>query len=192
MARIAVDMDEVIADTLGEHIRRYNNDFGASVRKSDLDGKWLREAVPEEHHAQLRAYMDEPGFFGELEVLPDAQRVLERLSRDHEVFIASAAMEVPMSFAAKFRWMERHFPFIAPSHMVFCGDKSILLADFLIDDNPRQLRAFRGQGLLFASPHNLYATEWPRMEGWLQIEQFFYENPASRDPRKTQPGQAEA
>ena len=174
MARIAVDMDEVMADTISEHIRRYNADFGTSLSKGDLQGKWLWQVVPPEHHATLVGYLSEPEFFAGLPLMPGVQRVLERLSRDHEVFMASAAMEVPTSFAAKFRWMGEHFPFIQPSHMVFCGDKSILRADFLIDDNPRQLRAFQGEGLLFSAPHNRHETAWKRVENWAAVERFFY------------------
>jgi 5'(3')-deoxyribonucleotidase len=174
MARICVDMDEVMADTVAEHLRRYNADFGTDLTHADLDGKWLWQCVPEAHHATLEGHMQEPEFFGDLPIMPDAQRVLERLNKDHEVFIASAAMEVPRSFAAKFRWLEEHFPFIRPSHIVFCGDKSILAADYLIDDNPRQLRAFRGKGLMFSASHNKYEKQWPRMENWLAVEEFFY------------------
>ena len=36
---------------------------------------------------------------------------------------------------AQYEWMHEHFPFIPDSHLVFCGDKSIIAADFLIDDN---------------------------------------------------------
>ena len=50
------------------------------------------------------------------------------------VFIATAAMEVPTSFQAKYRWLAKHFPFIPASHIVYCGDKSILLNGNL---NPR-------------------------------------------------------
>jgi 5'(3')-deoxyribonucleotidase len=167
-------MDEVMADTAAEHIRRYNADFGAAIRKEQLQGMWLREAVPEAHWDALHKYMQEPDFFRDLPVMPESQRVLERLSQDHEVFIASAAMEVPKSFAAKFAWMEQHFSFIRPSHMVYCGDKSILLADYLIDDNPRQLRLFRGEGLLFSAPHNHGVTQWQRVDDWLAVEAFFY------------------
>jgi hypothetical protein len=31
--------------------------------------------------------------------------------------------------------MHEHFLFTPDSHLVFCGDKSIIAADFLIDDN---------------------------------------------------------
>ena len=167
-------MDEVMADTVAEHIRRYNQDFNATLSSEDLDGRWLWQCVPEEHQEALSAYLDEPDFFGSLPVMPDAQRVLERLVQDHDVYVASAAMEVPKSFSAKFRWMTEHFPFIRPSHMVFCGEKSILNTDYLIDDNPRQLRVFKGEGLLFSAPHNRYATGWHRVENWAAVERFFY------------------
>ncbi len=169
-------MDEVMADTVTEHLRRYNQDFGTSLNKTDLHGKWLWQAIPAEHHEQLVAYLSEPDFFAHLPLMADAQRVMQRLARDHEVFVASAAMEVPTSFAAKFRWMRENFSFIEPSHIVFCGEKSILRTDYLIDDNPRQLRAFRGEGLLFSAQHNHKETAWRRMRNWLDVERFFYDN----------------
>lgn len=180
MAVVAIDMDEVMADTVAEHIRRYNEEFSESLAKSDLDGKWLWQVVPSDRHDRLAAFLDEPEFFGDLPLMQDAQRVIERLVGTHDVFIASAAMEVPHSFNAKYRWLKRHFPFLSQSNYVFCGTKSILHADFLIDDNPRQLRAFTGQGLLFSSPHNAgvdaYANGWTRVKDWRAVERLFFES----------------
>ena len=105
--------------------------------------------------------------------MPDAQRVLGRLQQHYEVFIASAAMEVPTSFNAKYRWLARHFPSIPATHIVFCGDKSILRADYLIDDNPRQLRRFVGEGILYDAPHNIAVKGFRRVCNWLEIEEFF-------------------
>ena len=178
MSTIAVDMDEVMADTVLEHLNRYNREFGESIGKQDLRGKWLWQVVPSDRHDRLSQFLDDPDFFADLPLMDDAIRVLERLSADHEVFIASAAMEVPRSFNAKYTWLQRHFPFIAPSHYVFCGTKAILRADFLIDDNPRQLRAFGGTGLLFTATHNRTvdadAHGWHRMDDWSSVERFFY------------------
>jgi len=143
---IAVDMDEVIADALGEHLLRYNRDFAhviaTPLTREALHGKYIWEAVPAERLATLQSYIDSEDFFANLAVMPDAQRVLHRLQSRYEIFIATAAMEVPTSFTAKFDWLARHFPFIPTTNIVFCGDKSILRADFLIDDNPRQLARF--------------------------------------------------
>jgi 5'(3')-deoxyribonucleotidase len=105
--------------------------------------------------------------------MPHAQRVLERLQQHYEIYIATAAMEVPSSFNAKFHWLKQHFPYIPASHIVFCGNKSILNGDYLIDDNPRQLRLFRGEGILFSSPANVNVTGFRRVHDWLEIEQLF-------------------
>jgi len=173
LKRIAVDMDEVIADAVAEHLLRYNRDHDEKLTKADLHGKWLWDVVALDRHPALEAYLRADDFFEVLQVMPEAQRVMEALQGKYEVFIATAAMEVPTSFAAKFRWLERHFPFIAPSHIVFCGDKSIIKADYLIDDNPRQLRRFSGEGILYSSPHNVAATGFRRVKDWLEVEEMF-------------------
>ncbi|HEV2710045.1 MAG TPA: 5'-3'-deoxyribonucleotidase [Edaphobacter sp.] len=173
MKRICVDMDEVMADAVAEHLLRYNRDYDEQLTVADLEGKWLWQVVSSDRHNALEAYLRSEDFFENLDVMPDSQRVLRRLQQNYEVFIATAAMEIPSSFAQKFRWLERHFPFIAPSHIVYCGDKGILRADYLIDDNPRQLRRFQGTGILYTSPHNAMVKGFKRVKNWLEVEQFF-------------------
>ena len=174
---IAVDMDEVIADALAEHLSRYNrdfpDDFPQPLTLANLHGRRLWQAVPPSRHAALDAYFRNDDFFRHLAVMPDAPRVLQRLQSRYDIFIASAAMEVPSSFTAKYDWLAEHFPFIPTSHIVFCGNKSILRADFLIDDNPRQLGAFHGEGILFTSPANVNVTDYRRVNNWQEAESLF-------------------
>jgi len=92
-------------------------------------------------------------------VIPDSQTVLEDLSKRFEVFIATQAMAVPNSLGPKYRWLQRHFPFIPPTHYVFCGNKSILRADFLIDDQPRNLVRFEVRDCF--TPRR---TTWPQLD----------------------------
>jgi len=178
--RICVDMDEVMADAVAEHLLRYNRDYAAALTKADLNGKWIWDVVPPHAHARLDDYLRSEDFFDVLEVMRDSQRVLRSLQSHYEIFIATAAMEVPTSFNAKFRWLARHFPFIPTTHIVFCGDKSILRADFLIDDNPRQLRRFSGTGILYDAPHNAAVTGFRRVKSWLEIEEIFLGEQAIR------------
>ena len=174
-------MDEVMADALGEHLLRYNRHYGETITLADLAGKWLWDVVATDRHNVLEAEMRSEDFFEVMAVMPDAQRVIERLQSEYEVFIATAAMEVPTSFQQKYRWLARHFPFIPASHIVFCGDKSILRADFLIDDNPRQLTRFSTthpcepprEGILFTSPTNINVTGFRRVNDWLDVETIF-------------------
>ena len=178
---ICIDMDEVIADALGEHLLRYNRDFGVSITAEDLRGRWLWDLIPPEHLPTVEQYILADDFFAVLDVLPESQRVLARLQSRYDIFIATAAMEVPSSFTPKFNWLARHFPFIPTSHIVFCGDKSILRGDYLIDDNPRQLERFARtregdsprEGILFTSPANANVTGFRRVNNWLDVEKMF-------------------
>jgi 5'(3')-deoxyribonucleotidase len=173
MARIAVDMDEVVADALGEHIRRYNDMFNGTIELSHVHGYRLRDVIPAEHRHATDNMVHQEDFFEDLEVMPHSQEVLERLSRRHEIFIATAAMEVPCSFAAKYRWLQRHFPFLSPMNYVFCGAKYIIAADYLIDDTARHFKKFAGEGILFDAPHNQNVTGYKRVHNWLEVEQLF-------------------
>jgi 5'(3')-deoxyribonucleotidase len=182
---IAVDMDEVIADALGEHLIRYNRDFAhegtPDLTTDDLRGKWMWDVVPAHRLAKVQSYIDSEDFFAVLPVMPDSQRVLERLQSRYEIFIATAAMEVPASFNSKYEWLAEHFPFIPTSNIVFCGDKSIIRANYLIDDNPRQLARFssthpgepRREGILYSSPANVHVTGYRRVDNWLDVEAMF-------------------
>jgi len=166
-------MDEVMADTLGEHLRRYNQTFDDDVTVDDLAGKGIWEIAPVDRQAQLRAFLDAEDFFENLDLMPGAQEVLKQLSSRFEIFIATQAMTVPNSLGPKYRWLQRHFPFIPPTHYVFCGNKSILRADYLIDDLPKNLQRFEGKGLLYTAPHNLTATGYTRVKDWAEVAEYF-------------------
>jgi 5'(3')-deoxyribonucleotidase len=168
-----VDMDEVMADAVAEHLLRYNREYSEELTTADLHGKWLWDVVAVDRHPMLLSYLESDDFFSALDVMPESQRVMEALQSKYEVFIATAAMEVPTSFEQKFRWLAEHFPFIQASHIVYCGDKGILRADYLIDDNPRQLRRFEGEGILYSAPHNVNVEGYRRVKDWLAVEELF-------------------
>ena len=170
--RIAIDMDEVMADALAEHIRRYNVLFGAQFAPGDLCGRRLEDCVPPSQREAVEAMLD-ASFFADLAVMPDCREVIRELAARHDVFIVSAAMDVPRSFDAKFGWLRRHFPFIPPAQIVFCGDKSICEADYLIDDCARHFARFKGRPLLFSAPHNAAESHYPRVDSWKAVREVF-------------------
>ncbi|QWA10335.1 hypothetical protein GTU79_24410 [Sodalis ligni] len=58
-------------------------------------------------------------------------------------------------------------------NIVFCGDKSIIHADYLIDDNVRHFQRFSGKGLLFTSAQNSLVDWTPRFNNWVEILHYF-------------------
>jgi 5'(3')-deoxyribonucleotidase len=166
-------MDEVMADTLAEFLHRYNQTYDEDVTPEDVAGKGLWELAPPDRQQQIRDFLDAEDFFENLAVMPGSQEALRRLSARYEIFIATQAMSIPNSFGSKYRWLQRHFPFIPYAHYVFCGDKSILRAEYLIDDLPKNLLRFEGQGLLYTAPHNLTASGFTRVDNWEEVTAYF-------------------
>ena len=167
--RVAVDMDEVIADALTRHLNLYNRATGENCTPELIRQVGLEAAIPPKYRAVFERLPHEDGFFENLGVIANSQRALQILSSEFEVFITSAAMEVPRSFDAKFRWLREHFPFIPTSNIVFCGDKEIIDADYLIDDRSRHFARFRGTGILFTAPHNAREDARLRADNWEEV-----------------------
>ena len=60
--RIAIDMDEVMADAVAEHLRRCNTAFAARLGIGDLHGRHLEEYIPPEHRSAAEALLDSTFF----------------------------------------------------------------------------------------------------------------------------------
>jgi 5'(3')-deoxyribonucleotidase len=173
--RIAVDMDEVMADLVSAWLARYLRDFATGITPAMLRGRNFVEAVDPDHAVKVRAYLEEPFFFADLPVMENSQEVLQKLNKDYEIFVTTAAMDHPNSFAAKYAWLRRHFPFLSDRHYVFCGSKSVIRADYMIDDNPRNLESFYGRKLLYTAHHNIGVQDhnFIRVSSWRDILNFF-------------------
>ena len=170
--KIAIDMDEVLADTLGAIIDGVNERASLGITVESLNGQKLKHVIPE-HDGLVTEILREPGFFRHLKVMPNAQEVVEKLNEHYDVYIATAAMDVPTSFYDKYEWLLEHFPFLDPQHFVFCGRKNIINADYLIDDNPRQLAIFEGESIMYTAVHNMNHHEYKRVNGWKDVEALF-------------------
>lgn len=163
-----VDMDEVLADTYGAHITRYNSRFGASLTKEQCMGGEVWQQVPE-HRERIWEHYFEPGFFRNLNPIAGSQEVLQELADKYQVYIASAAMQFPNSLIEKHQWLDEHFPFIHWKNRILLGDKHILRGDVLIDDRSHNLETFHGRSILFTSPHNIHTRGYERANSWAEV-----------------------
>ncbi len=169
MKRIAIDMDEVIADALGRYVEWYERDYTIAITPEQLLTQRFEDLVLPEHMDAVDQYAFHDDFFKDLKVIPGAKEVIRDLYQHYEIFITTAAMEFPNSFLPKLAWLKEHLPYISWTHIVFCGDKSIINADYLIDDNARHFKRFIGQGILFTAPHNR-TVEWDmRVNSWEEV-----------------------
>ncbi|MBI1770568.1 MAG: 5'(3')-deoxyribonucleotidase [Bacteroidetes bacterium] len=172
MKRLLVDMDDVLADATGQFLNFYEKEFGVRISREALNHKDELEGFPDNHEA-LRSFVFRKDFFRTMAVNENSQEVMRRLNERYEVFIVSSAMEFPNSLSEKFEWLNEHFPFLHWKQFVFCGHKSVVHGDFMIDDLPHNLEAFKGEKLLFSAPHNLQFNHFKRVNDWKEVERMF-------------------
>jgi 5'(3')-deoxyribonucleotidase len=166
MARIIIDMDEVMADTIAEFITWFKR-AGFTIDPASLNGKTVQDMFPD--YELARKFLYTPGFFRNKAVMADCQKVVEALNNAHEVFIVSAAMEFPQSLIEKYEWLQEHFPFITWQQIAFCGSKKLVSGDYMIDDHLKNLDYFDGEKLLFTSPHNTHVQKYTRVNNWKEV-----------------------
>ena len=164
-----VDMDEVLADTYQAHLDRYNEEYGEQLKVEDCMGRELWECIPSDRKSSIHRHCNTPGFFRELKPIEDAVKVMEELSKKYHVYIASAAMQFPVSLAEKSEWLDEHLPFIPWQQRILCGHKHILRGEILIDDRVKNLEPFEGRSILFTSPHNTVVEGFERVSTWAEI-----------------------
>ncbi len=162
-------MDDVLADTGAKILRIFNERNNESLTKDFFEDKDFYAYIKQEQFKTYRDLLFQPGFFSDLEVFPHAQEVVKTLSEKYEIFIVSAAVEFPNSLLEKYNWLRLYFPFIPWTHMVFCGDKSIVHGDIMIDDHSRNFKNFEGEKLLFHSMHNTQENTYKRVKDWKEI-----------------------
>jgi 5'(3')-deoxyribonucleotidase len=166
--RIAIDMDEVLADPIHKFIQLYNRDYQIPMDLKQEPGKEFFHHLPQEINRKWFEYINEKGFFRDLPIIDGAVEAVKKLQENNEVYIVSAAMEFRNSLEDKFDWLEEHFPFISWKNIMFCGEK-IVNVDVLIDDRAKNFVGFNGRKLLFTSPHNLFITDYERVNNWEEV-----------------------
>lgn len=174
MKTIAIDMDNVIADVESHYIDWYERDYGVRINKNELTGVPELEAFP--NKSAVRRFLDTPGFFRTVPVVHGAQEAVKELMKKFEIYIVSAAMEFPNSLKEKYQWLEEHFPFISWKQIVFCGSKSVIDTDFMIDDHLKNLNYCKGRGILYSACHNRFVDYPTRVENWEEAISYFNSN----------------
>jgi len=165
--RILVDMDGVLADTYAKLHRLFREETGSEMAVEATLGKLEEEAFPKQ-----RRWVASPGFFRDVPIMEGSREVLEKMNKVYEIIIISLATEFPNSLTDKQLWIMENFPFISWKQIVFCGNKSLISADIMIDDHPKNLDGFGGVTYIFTQPNNVYYSnpKHIRIGSWKEIQ----------------------
>ena len=159
-------MDGVLADVTTHFIAYHANTTGVLKKREELVGKPEAEGVPGMH-----GYVNQPGFFRTVPIIPGSQEVLQVCNKHFDLYIVSSAMEFPNSLREKYDWLAEHFPFIHWKQIVLCGDKKAVKGDIMVDDHFKNLDHFDGKTFLFTQPHNQLSPtgRHQRVQSWKEL-----------------------
>lgn len=169
--RIAIDMDEVMADVYPKFLDIYEEQHGRRPEYSEYAGGKIYDCVPGAE--QLRSELHNEGFFRDLPLMEGVIPVVRDLNEAAELIIVTSAQEFRNSLVDKYDWLQQHFPFLSWKQYVFVGAKHFINADYLIDDHLKNLRGFGGTGVLFDAPHNEGNEDYVRVHNWEEIRAYF-------------------
>jgi 5'(3')-deoxyribonucleotidase len=157
MAELLLDMDGVIADTMGAVCNRLD------IIHADIEDYWFDGLDTQAILSILR----EDGFYRHLDVITGAVGAVNRLRSQYDVRVCSQPMEGAENCEQEKReWLAEHFDSDFAEQALIVPDKSIVKARAIIEDNPDITGDF--QPIMFHQAWNRRA-DYPRMYGWQDL-----------------------
>jgi 5'-nucleotidase len=177
--RLLVDMDGVLCDFETVLLDNYRSRFPDEpfIPKSDRKLFYAQEEyarIKPELKDNVSTIVNSPGFFRHLPPLPNAIKAVHWLEEipDVSTWICTSPLGAFHNCVLeKYQWVEQHLGFRWTKKVIMCKDKTLISADYLIDDRPtikgeEEMNPKFGQHILFTQPYNLSVeTQW-RLDCW--------------------------
>lgn len=192
---IAVDVDDVLASSVGAWLDFSNRTWGTNLTIEEYNEDWA--TMWQLDQAATRARRDtiiKSGLHAQIEPHANAAEVLQWLAQRYDLVITSS--RVGDVHETTRQWLEQYFPGIfkdihltgfydgthkEPAKMTKAEICRQVGADFLIDDHPKHCLAVAEAGitsLLFGEyPWSRHVTKLPkkvvRVKNWLEVMEYF-------------------
>lgn len=169
---IGIDLDTTLNQFDISLLNKYNSDYDDSLTPEDLVSWETHTLVKEECGKQIWDYLLEPGFFLDLGVQPNSQSVTRWLAEHYDLYIVTAYKAE--NCLEKREWIKNHFPHIPADRIMFVNNKGLVATDYLIDDGPHNISAFRNKGVLVDAAYNKELEgNYTRVYDWIEIRDYF-------------------
>lgn len=166
---LLIDMDGVMADTMGGMFDYVEKHYGHSLAHEDVIDYWF-SSMPEKKD-DIMAAMRSEGFYRNLDVITGAVRGIRRLREEFNgnVYVCSAPMAGLDSCETEKRdWLAEHFDDEFARNAIITPDKTLVPGRVIVEDNPN-ISGGVWRPVMFDQPYNRM-TAFPRMYGWSDLK----------------------
>lgn len=165
---LLIDMDGVIADSMGGVFDYVEEHFGHSLAHEDIIDYWFNGLPRDDIMKSFRS----KGFFRNLDVITGAVRGVRRLREEYNgnVYICSAPMRgvEKRCESEKRDWLAEYFDEEFAKQAIITVNKVAVPGRVIIEDNP-DLALGPWRPVMFDQAYNRKAT-YPRMYGWHDLD----------------------
>ena len=171
---VAVDVDGVTADLYTELFRMYNEDFNDNKTYQTAMREYESETWDLKPECKdIEAYFDRANLYDNVLPMPGALEGIKYLREEGYRVVFNSSCFINRS-DDKLRWLFEH-GFLKPAKRlvrdwIVVPDKSLIHANIMIDDRPKNIYKFNGVGIIFDQPYNKRAIAEARLRGWTDIE----------------------
>ena len=150
---ILSDMDDVLEQLVKRWIAVLNKEYRTNVSEEEVNDWHIAKFFPALTEKQIFEPLSNPDFWPEVEPMPHAQRVVQRLIDDGHTFRVVTSSRYD-TVAPKMKLLLSLYPYLHWQDVIISSDKKLISGDVLIDDGTHNLIDFPAKRILFDRPHN--------------------------------------
>lgn len=169
---IAVDVDDVVLDLVGTLVKHYNKEWDDSLRVEDIKTWEISQYVKPDCGKKVHKYFEDPNMYIDMPVLPNAIEGIKflKLLGYRVVYVTHSTMGAS---GAKYKRLLELGLLDSQNDYAEVKDKSLIRSSYLIDDNPENIRNFKGTAIAFTMPWNKNETFPFRVRDWKEVVNLF-------------------
>ncbi len=175
--RVLVDMDGVLADFEGGFLNCWRKEHPDKeyIPLEQRNTFFIEDQYPAEYKELIQQVMYSPGFISSLPPIPGGLDALtEMISGNIEVFICTSPFVLYQNCVLeKYEWIEKYFGIKWIKQMILAFDKTLIKADYLIDDMPviNGLEQPTWTHIIYDHPKNAHERSKKRLtwDNWKEI-----------------------
>jgi 5'(3')-deoxyribonucleotidase len=161
---IALDIDSVIANLEEVWIANYNSDYDDDLKISEIREWDISKFVKAECGKKIYDYLNNPGLYKTVKPIENSLEAVKRLSEFGRIIYVTTFH--PVQAGKKYQWLQKNGFDVSIENYIECGDKSLIQADMMIDDNYKNLLKFKGMPYIFSQPWNFQYNHMNRIKDW--------------------------